>query len=115
MTYEQNLTQMGLTNNEALVYDALLTLGKAGVKELLRQVPVKRANLYAVLYALKNKGLVVEIEEKGKKKFKPESPNKLAEMVEHEEHKLKQASAALDATLPLLVSQYNLASGKPSV
>jgi sugar-specific transcriptional regulator TrmB len=115
MTYEKSLTQMGLSENEALAYDALLSLGKAGVRDLLKRLPIKRANLYAVLYALKNRNLLSEIEERGKKKFIPESPERLNDIVLAAEKRAIQAKNVTEMTLPLLLSQYNLSSGKPTI
>lgn len=108
--------QIGLSDKEAVVYEALLGGKENSIAQLLHKVPeIKRANLYALLYALKEKGLVQEVEKKGKKVFTPESPQKLVEFTEKREKEYKESKLNLESALPSLLSQFNLASGKPNV
>ena len=62
----KTLTQIGLTEKQAVVYDALLHLGKAAMGKLLPKIPYKRGNTYDILEELKEKGLVSETEDRGK-------------------------------------------------
>ncbi|OHB24523.1 MAG: hypothetical protein A2542_04080 [Parcubacteria group bacterium RIFOXYD2_FULL_52_8] len=114
--YKDNLIQVGLSEKEALVYEALISSPKATVGQLLHKLPgIKRPNLYALLEALKGKRLVLELSEHGKKAFQAESPQKLVEFTEKREQEYKQSKINLENALPSLLSQFNLASGKPNV
>ncbi|MFA6006513.1 MAG: helix-turn-helix domain-containing protein [Candidatus Paceibacterota bacterium] len=114
--YKENLVQIGLSDKEAVVYEALLGGKENSIGQLLHKIPeIKRPNMYALLYSLKGKGLVQEVEKKGKKVFTPESPQKLVDFVDARGFEYEQARTNLDSALPSLISQFNLASGKPNV
>ncbi len=114
--YKENLVQIGLSDKEAVVYEALLGHKDNSIAQLLHKIPeIKRPNLYALLYALKEKGLVQEVEKNGRKTFIPESPQKLVEFTEKREKEYRESKLNLESALPSLLSQFNLASGKPNV
>lgn len=113
--YEKTLTQLGLGEKEALVYETLLRLGKAGMGRLIQELPFKRANTYNLVADLTAKGLLTETEERGKKVFIAENPGKLHDLLEARQHELKHAHQSLEAILPDLRSVYALALNKPGV
>jgi len=95
------LEDLGLSKNEAKIYTTLLRLGKANSAELARESGIHRINVYDVLNSLISKGIVSYITEEGGRKFKPESPEKLKEI-------LKNRIIELDKILPELLTEYNL-------
>jgi len=114
--YTQNLVRIGLSENEALVYEILLSMSRAGVAVLLRKAPtIKRGNMYNIIYSLIEKGLVTEAEEEGKKVFLAESPSRLLDLAEKQEAEYREGKAAIELTIPTLLSTFNLGRGKPNV
>lgn len=113
--YEDSLQKAGLSEKEAAVYEALLRLGKAGMGRLVRELPYKRANTYNIVADLAQKGLIAEMEEKGKKVFLAENPSRLEELLDQQREALTTARGSLHVVLPALKSAYALALGKPGV
>ena len=58
------LESLGLSENEAKVYYAALTLGPASILNIARAAGIKRTTVYSVVEALKQRGLMV-LEVKG--------------------------------------------------
>lgn len=97
----QILSKIGLSENEAAVYLAALSLGATGALQIARQTTIKRATVYNVITALQQKGLM-NIEVKGfKKRFVAERPEKLEFLLNHQRELLQSA-------LPDLTSLYDL-------
>ncbi|MFA6097951.1 MAG: helix-turn-helix domain-containing protein [Patescibacteria group bacterium] len=111
----KTLNQIGLSEKEATVYEALLLLGKANMGKLLPKVPYKRGNTYDILGDLIKKGLVLETEERGKKVFTVEPPEQLKALVEKNEHQLNQQKKVLQSNFEQLASTYRLTMNKPGV
>lgn len=59
--YVQMLTQLGLTSLQAKTYLALARLGKADVKTISRVSKIVRQDIYRIMPALQNMGLVEKI------------------------------------------------------
>lgn len=114
-THKELFERVGLDQKESETYEALLSLGKAGVLKLLPKVSLKRGSLYNALDGLKEKGLVVELLENKKKVWQVESPDKLQTVIKTSEQRLKEAEQSLLATLPTLKSSYNLTFNRPNV
>jgi sugar-specific transcriptional regulator TrmB len=71
--------------------------------------------VYNVLADLAKKDLISEKKKDGIAIFTPLHPEKLRQYVENRESELKKAQATLDANLAAIVSDFNLASGRPGV
>ena len=67
---EELLRDIGLSPNEARVYEALLHTGEASVQEISIKAKVHRRNVYDSLSKLSEKGLASELFIKGEKNFK---------------------------------------------
>jgi predicted transcriptional regulator len=98
--YEQTLMRMGLSLNEARVYEALLYLGEANVNILSIKSKVHRRNVYDSLNKLMEKGLASETFVKREKCFKPINPERLKEIIKEKEN-------ALDNYLPEMKRLYS--------
>ncbi|MFA5020940.1 MAG: helix-turn-helix domain-containing protein [Patescibacteria group bacterium] len=97
------LINIGLTDKEAKVYLAALSLGPGKVKEIAQSAGVKRTTAYSILEALKAKGLI-RVELAGWKTFyTAEGPDKLESLVEQMRHQVKD-------NLPEFSALYNLHS-----
>lgn len=97
--------ELGLSDKEAQVYLASLSLGPATIMKIARISGIKRTTVYPLIESLKNKGLML-IELKGLKTlFTAEDPTKLELMLDQKREKLKSA-------LPDLSAMYNLKCGE---
>lgn len=109
------LKNLGLSDNEAKVYMAMLELGLATVLEISAKAGVNRPTTYVQIESLKRRGLV-STQTKGKKQlFIAESPDQLEFVIEKERQAIEQKKEELKAILPELTSLFNLAGEKPQV
>jgi sugar-specific transcriptional regulator TrmB len=97
--YQEVFQSMGLSLNEARVYEALLYLGDANVNKISIKSKVHRRNVYDSLHKLVEKGLASETFLKGEKFFKPIDPSRLKEI-------LAEKQIILDQHLPEMKRLY---------
>ncbi len=91
-------TQLGLTNNEAFVYVAALSIGSATVIELSEKSGIKRTTVYTVVDSLLSKGLI-SVEIKGlKRRFVAEHPSKLETVLESRKQLLSNTLQRYEST-----------------
>ncbi len=98
MTLE-TLQKLGLSPNEAKIYNTLLNLKEAGVGQIASQSEVHRRNVYDAINRLIDKGLAFPIFSKGENFYAPVDPDKLLELV-------KEKEADLNKILPELRQRY---------
>ncbi|MBM3228212.1 TrmB family transcriptional regulator [Candidatus Peribacteria bacterium] len=94
------LEELGLSPNEAKVYEALVTYGGSGVSTISLRAKVNRSNAYETLYRLIEKGLVYEVFIEKETIYEAVDPDKLMELVTEKQTKLQ-------AVLPKLHSLYH--------
>jgi sugar-specific transcriptional regulator TrmB len=82
--------ELGLTNNEGKVYQALIEHGKLGAGEISGKSGVSYSKIYNVLDSLILKGFVKVIPEKSKK-FVPSDPDSLIKIIEERQKRLEEA------------------------
>jgi len=99
----KELETVGLTEKQARVYVASLSLGAATVKRIGEQAEVNRATTYVILDELSAMGLVSETNEKKKTLFVAEPPeaigrylNFLEKDIKERKEKLQTASKSLE-------------------
>lgn len=101
----ETLKDIGLSENEAKVYFAALSLGPATILNIARAAEVKRTTVYSVVDSLKQKGLLT-IELKGLKQlYVAENPEKLEAILENRKNEFKN-------NLPEFLAMYNLKGGE---
>ncbi|MBI3619344.1 hypothetical protein HY213_04925 [Candidatus Peregrinibacteria bacterium] len=93
------LEHLGLSPNEAKVYEALVTYGGSGVSTIALRAKVNRSNAYETLYRLTEKGLIYEVFTQKETIYEAVDPNKLMELVTEQQTKL-------ETILPKLHSLY---------
>lgn len=99
------LRDLGLTENEASVYLASLSLGPSTVMNIAQAAGIKRTTVYSVMESLKSMGLA-NIEIKGfKQLYAAENPEKLETMINLRREELQK-------TLPEFISLYNSKGGE---
>ena len=95
--YEELLRDIGLSPNEARVYEALLKLGEASVQSISLASKVHRRNVYDSLSKLLEKGLASEVFIKGEKNFKAVNPNRLLALLKEKEEKINSVLPGMQA------------------
>ncbi len=113
--HEQTLAELGLSDKEAAMYEALLKKGQAQIPELVKGTGFKRGDVYNILAGLEAWGLLETKQKEGKKYYLPAHPSKLKETAAEQAKELENTKKALDSAIPDLVSMYNLAVNKPGV
>ena len=114
--YTQHLALAGLTEHQAILYEALLKEGTLRASVLARKTPLKRALTYKVLEQLVDMGLVDKRKQTGDVTvYTPCHPAKIERMIEERERAVQEARRSIDTVLPSLLSAYNLVAGMPGV
>lgn len=114
--YEQYLTQAGLTNEQAAIYEILVASGGLPAREITKKSPIKRGLVYKTLDSLIGLGLAEKQDTPGKVAiFRPTHPIKLKEMVDNKAQTAATAKVALNTVIDQLVSDYSLHVGRPGV
>ena len=113
--YANLLTNAGLNEKEAAVFEALLEGGEQGAGEIIIKTGLKRGDAYNHIYSLKEKGLISDRQVRNRLKFSLEHPQKIEEFLDFKSGQLEHAQKALQASLPSITSTYNLSYHKPGV
>ena len=109
------LKNIGLSENEAKVYMAMLELGPATMLEISAKAGINRPTAYVQVESLKKFGLVSS-QTKGKKQlFIAESPDQLEFVIEKEKKEIEQKQEELQKILPELSHLFSMAGDKPQV
>ena len=98
--YEDILREVGLSTNEAKIYETLVRLKEAPVEVLAVKSKVHRRNIYDSVAKLIEKGLVSEAFVEGKKFYRAISPSRLLDIAREKE-------AKVGSIVPELEKQYN--------
>jgi sugar-specific transcriptional regulator TrmB len=91
------LCQIGLSDGEAKVYLALLTLGSVPVNKIKEETRLHRTTIYDFLEKLLNKGLVSYVVKNGVNFYQAAHPNKLLDFIKEKEGLVQQALPKLAA------------------
>lgn len=95
MDYQSQLKEIGLTGNEAKVYEMLLNTGEISANDLSKKINIDRSLVYTVLNNLIKKGLVNFVNREKKKFFEASNPENLLSP-------LKEKEALIEDLIPLL-------------
>jgi sugar-specific transcriptional regulator TrmB len=110
------LISLGLTIDEATIYNVLLEGGFMPARTVALRSSIGRPLTYKILDDLIIKG-VVEKKELGKKVslFSPVHPRELEKLLEKKKEEIDNTKKALDESIGQMISKYNLFIGKPNV
>src|SRR3989344_7028357 len=92
----EDLQELGLSNNEAKLYLALLKLGSTTTGPLIKASGIYRVMVYDTLEKLMNLGLVTYSLKKNRKYFEAEKPLQLLELIKNKELTAKQIIPELE-------------------
>jgi sugar-specific transcriptional regulator TrmB len=114
--YQQELIRIGLTHEQATIYEFLLKNGPSPASRIARHALLKRGLTYKVLEQLIELLLVAKQDARGAVTlFSPLHPGRLQQLVTEKERLITQATTSLSSHLAGLVSLFNLVSGKPGI
>lgn len=108
MKIEQLLQKLGFSAKEAKVYLASLELGLASAQDVAKKAGLNRTTGYAVLNYLVNRGVMGKTKLRGKTRFIPEPPERLATLI-------GELDKAIKESLPELKAIYNKKEVKPKI
>jgi HTH-type transcriptional regulator, sugar sensing transcriptional regulator len=112
---EKFLEDIGLSDKEAATYIALLAFAEASVIDISAKTKIKRTTVYVILDALKQKGLVSEIEIGKKTLYRAEPPERLETYLERRKLQLDDHSRRLKDVIPQLKSLERGSGERPIV
>lgn len=107
MNYE-DLKIIGLSDNEAKIYLAILELGEAIASRISQKSQVKRTTIYLSLRTLKDRGLIGQAKKFGQMRYFAEDPKRLTKLMNEKKEKL-------DKLMPEILSIVKMVDQKPSV
>jgi len=113
--YQDIFTQIGLSHNEAIVYEYLIKNGESSAGQIIKKTPLKRGVVYNILADLGKKDLISERKKQKVAYFSPNHPEKLRQNLKDEDNRLHKAKNTLEANLASIISDFNLVSGKPGI
>ncbi len=109
------LEKLGLSENEAKVYAAMLELGPAAVMEIAGKAGINRPTAYFQIEALKKKGLVSTQSQGKKQLYIAESPDHLSDVLDHRMVEVSFQKEILSKILPELSQLYSSTGSRPQV
>lgn len=94
------LMEIGLSPNEAKIYENLLSLGESTITQIALKSNIHRRNVYDTMDRLVEKGLVYQVIGKGDSIYRPVDPSKLSELIDEKQRKLEKV-------MPDFLKEYN--------
>jgi len=91
----ENLKELGLSENEAKIYIALLELGSCTTGPIIKKSGLYRVIVYDTLEKLLEKGLVHYSVRKNRKEFSAENPKRIVEIIKDKENLANETAKAL--------------------
>lgn len=88
--YIETLEEIGLSQNEAKIYEALLAIGVATVPAIALKTGVHKRNIYDIVPKMLKKGIIYQIADTRENRYGPVSPAKLADLIWEKDEKLKK-------------------------
>lgn len=109
------LCNLGLNDSEARIYELLLQKGTVEARELVEPSALGRGNVYNVLTSLEKQGFVLAIQGGNKTRYQACDPAALRRLLEQKQAGVTALSATFEQSLPGLLSQFALSTGKPAI
>lgn len=110
------LTKLGLTSDEATIYNVLLDGGFMPARAIAIKAGIGRPLTYKILDDLLGKGLVEKKEITNKVTlFSPIHPRELEKLLKKKKDEIEETKRILNESIGQMVSKYNLSIGKPNI
>lgn len=120
LEYTHEITNTGLSKEQAIVYETLLKVGEAPASTIAKNIPssatLSRPLVYKVLEELINLNLAEKQDKAGKvATFSPKHPVAITKNIEEQKNRIDRTKEQFLTTAGKLSSIFNLTSGKPGV
>jgi len=120
LEYTKEITDTGLSKEQAVVYEVLLKLGESPASSIAKAIPsgtsLSRPLVYKVLEELIGLDLTSKSEETGKiAKFTPKHPVAITKVIDEQKERIERTKKQFLTTSGKLSSLFNLSVGKPGV
>lgn len=89
------LSALGLTEREIAIYQALIELGPASIRDLAAKTAINRGTTYETLKVLVTKGMVNYLPKGKRRVFQAEDPDRLLDLAEEKRHQLEATLSEL--------------------
>ncbi len=89
--FEPILQQLGLSKNEALIYEVCLKEGEISVSSIAKKSNIHRRNVYDALKRLIEKGVIFEVLNQKESLYQAVEPQKFMEFIKEKEEMLSRA------------------------
>lgn len=99
------LRELGFTEGEIKVYDALLSLGPSTSGRVVKKAGISSSKVYQILDKLAQKGLVTHVVRSGVKHFQASGPEKLLDLLEEREKEIRKQRVGVEKMLPALLAR----------
>ncbi len=109
------MQKLGLSEHEAKIYLAALSLGPSSAAQISTQTSIKRPTVYLALDSLIKQGLVLENFAGKKRLFEAEKPQKLEKLTKRMRRQVIDAEILLESVLPGLIKLPKQYSQEPKV
>ncbi|MDO8556062.1 MAG: helix-turn-helix domain-containing protein [Nanoarchaeota archaeon] len=103
----KQLRNVGLTNGEIKVYEALLTLGESTKTLLAKTSGIAPSNIYDITNRLLEKGVIAKTEKNGVAHFSAANPQRLLDFLKKKEEDIAQEKTIISQLLPTLLLKFN--------
>jgi len=112
---ENILKKIGVTSDEAHIYQLLLLRGTQTAGQLIQLTPHSRSLTYKLLDKLIDRGYVTKNIEHGVATYTPNSPDILLQTIDDRLHTLQSTLQTLNNNLPTMRAQHILATERPTI
>lgn len=110
-----DLREIGLTDGEIKVYEALLELGECTKTVLAKTSKVAPSNIYDIINRLTEKGIVSKVEKNGVSHFSPAHPKHIIGFLEQKQKNIEHEKSIAQTLLPELLLKFKQTSEKVNV
>ncbi|MBP7708541.1 hypothetical protein KA107_02555 [Candidatus Pacearchaeota archaeon] len=111
----EKLKDIGLSDGEIRVYEALLDLGEATKTNLAKSSGVSPSNIYDITNRLIKKGIVSKVEKNGIAHFSPANPKHIIDFIKEKEKEINTQKEVVENLLPGLLLRFNNTNEKVNV
>jgi sugar-specific transcriptional regulator TrmB len=94
--FQRELAELGMTYNEATIYESILEIGESSVSEISKKSGIHRRSIYDTLERLIEKGIIFPIFGQKENLYIATAPAKLLEMIEQKEQTIKKVLPYLE-------------------
>lgn len=112
---QSRLEKTGLTDKESIVYSALLEQGGAYPSKIAEETKLNRSTVYKILLDLSVKGLISEIQKKGKLFYQVENPEKLTRYLRDKVTIANDHLEKANKLIPEIEGLYSIFADKPKI